>query len=82
MHSKHASCDIKSITNENASNPTTNSKSLKNKLKHKRGQKTAHLRRGIGRDVTRDSVIITCDSVVIRNHTKDKSQGHKNPDFS
>jgi hypothetical protein len=29
------------------------------------------------RDVTRDSVIITRDSAVIRNHTDGKSQGHK-----
>jgi len=29
------------------------------------------------RDVTRDSVIITRDLAVIRNHTDHKSQGHK-----
>jgi hypothetical protein len=29
------------------------------------------------RDVTRDSVIITRDSAMIRNHTDCKSQGHK-----
>ena len=32
---------------------------------------------GVVRDVTRDSVIITRDSAVIRNHTDCKSQGHK-----
>ena len=31
----------------------------------------------VERDVTRDSVIITRDSAVIRNHTDCKSQGHK-----
>ena len=33
---------------------------------------------GFARDVTRDSVIITRDSSVIRNHTAGKPQGHKN----
>ena len=32
---------------------------------------------GVVRDVTRDSVIITRDLVVIRNHADCKSQGHK-----
>ena len=31
----------------------------------------------LGRDVTRDSVIITRDLAVIRNHTGDISQHHK-----
>ncbi len=32
---------------------------------------------GVAREVTRDSVIITRDSTVIRNHIAGKSQGHK-----
>lgn len=39
--------------------------------------KKAIKERGLERDVTRDSVIITRDAGVIRNHTDHRSQGHK-----
>lgn len=56
---------------------TTNSKSPKNEAKQKIAKKRTPSRKGVMRDVTRDSVTITRDLAVIRNHTDCKSQGHK-----
>ena len=69
------------ISNESqkkkASETTEHSKISKNGLNHKITEKRGFYRRLVMRDVTRDSVIITRDLAVIRNHTDGKPQGHK-----
>ncbi len=44
--------------------------------KSRNSLKKGPFKKKLVRDVTRDSVIITRDLVVIRNHTYHKSQGH------
>jgi len=52
-------------------------KSVKTGRKTGKHPKKAIKERNDGGDVTRDSVIITRDTGVIRNHTHHISQGHK-----
>ena len=69
------------ISNESqkkkALQPTGYSKTSKKGLNQKITQKRVYYRSVVARDVTRDSVIITRDLTVIRNHTDGKSKGHK-----
>ena len=70
------SCDIKRITKEWAVQFNSKFEKPKKRGKTENSPKKALSIKGVVRDVTRDSVIITRDLAVIRNHTDCKSQGH------